>query len=152
MKVFLGGTCGESTWREELIPILKSSGVDYVDPVVRGRKRVAADQSKEIKERESCDLVLYCITPDIRGVYSIAEVIDDSNKRPKKTLYFFFDETEDKKYPLKGMDFSLKEVGQMVRRNGGTWFDTYEDMVEYFKTLNERVEKERIKEALAYTE
>ena len=30
-KVFLGGTCNESTWRNELIPLLK---IDYFNPVV----------------------------------------------------------------------------------------------------------------------
>ena len=31
-KVFLGGTCNNSTWREELIPQLK---IDYYNPVVK---------------------------------------------------------------------------------------------------------------------
>ena len=31
MKVFLGGTCAESKWREKLIPLLKC---DYFNPVV----------------------------------------------------------------------------------------------------------------------
>ena len=30
-KVFLGGTCNGSTWREELIPILE---INYFNPVV----------------------------------------------------------------------------------------------------------------------
>lgn len=35
MKVFLGGTCNESTWREKLIPMLK---IDYFNPVVKDWK------------------------------------------------------------------------------------------------------------------
>ena len=31
-KVFLGGTCNESSWREELIPMLKC---EYFNPVVK---------------------------------------------------------------------------------------------------------------------
>ena len=31
MKVFLGGTCAESKWREKLIPLLKC---EYFNPVV----------------------------------------------------------------------------------------------------------------------
>ena len=30
-KVFLGGTCNNSTWRNELIPLLN---IDYFNPVV----------------------------------------------------------------------------------------------------------------------
>ena len=33
MKVFLGGTCAESKWREKLIPLLQC---DYFNPVVPG--------------------------------------------------------------------------------------------------------------------
>ena len=32
MKIFLGGTCNESTWRDELIPNLT---IDYFNPVVK---------------------------------------------------------------------------------------------------------------------
>ena len=38
-------------------------------------------------ERETADFVLYGITNYIKGVYSIAEVVDDSNKRPGKTIF-----------------------------------------------------------------
>ena len=31
MKVFLGGTCNESTWRNRIIPML---AIDYFNPVV----------------------------------------------------------------------------------------------------------------------
>lgn len=151
-RIFLGGTCGGYDWRADLIPKLEELGIECYNPYIKGRKRIDTDQKKEIEERQSCDVVLYCITPDIRGVYSIAEVIDDSNKRPRKTMFFFFDESE-KKYPLKGMTNSLKEVGQMVRRNGGRWFETYDDMLTFFrecKFINGELYTE--KEIFAYTE
>jgi len=31
MKIFLGGTCNESTWRNRIIPMLE---IDYFNPVV----------------------------------------------------------------------------------------------------------------------
>ena len=34
MKIFLGGTCNESTWREKLIPLLEDRDIDYFNPVV----------------------------------------------------------------------------------------------------------------------
>jgi GH15 family glucan-1,4-alpha-glucosidase len=42
--------------------------------------------AEELRQRETCDICLYVITPKMTGVYSIAEVIDDSNKRPNKTV------------------------------------------------------------------
>ena len=82
MKVFLGGTCNESTWRDSLIKALK---IDYFNPVVDDWTPDC--MAEEIKQREVCDFCLYVITPKMTGVYSIAEVIDDSNKRPRKTVF-----------------------------------------------------------------
>lgn len=58
MKIFLGGTCNGSQWREALIPLLT---IDYFNPVVEDWTLEC--QEREIRERESADLVLYTITP-----------------------------------------------------------------------------------------
>ena len=78
MKVFLGGTCANSRWREKLIPLPK---IDFFNPVVPDWTPECQDE--ELRQRRICDHVLYVITPAMEGVYSIAEVVDDSNKRPK---------------------------------------------------------------------
>ena len=83
-KVFLGGTCNESTWRNELIEDLK---INYFNPVVEDWTPEC--MVEEIRQRETCDFVLYTITPKMTGVYSIAEVIDDSNKRPEKHCFVY---------------------------------------------------------------
>ena len=31
---FLGGTCAETTWRNELMPLLDDKGIEYFNPVV----------------------------------------------------------------------------------------------------------------------
>ena len=82
MKVFLGGTCNDSTWRNVFIPMLK---IDYFNPVVDDWPEDC--MAEEIKQRESCDFCLYAITPKMTGIYAIAEVVDDSNKRPDKTIF-----------------------------------------------------------------
>src|SRR5208337_1046647 len=108
MKVFLGGTCNASTWRDELIPLLK---IDYFNPVVADWTLEC--RAEEIRQRETCDYVLYTITSQMCGVYSIAEVVDDSNKRPHKTVLCLlmagFDEHQVN---------SLYSLADMVARNG----------------------------------
>ena len=84
IKVFLGGTCNESKWREMLISRLK---IDYFNPVVDDWTPECMEE--ELKQRKLCDYVLYVITPLMTGVYSIAEVIDDSNKQPEKTIFCY---------------------------------------------------------------
>lgn len=123
-KVFLGGTCAESTWREELIFMLH---IDYFNPVVPDWTEECYQQ--ELQERANDDYCLYVITPRMQGVYSIAEVIDDSNKRPEKTVFAFIDEL-DSKFNV-GQTMSLDRVGLMVRRNGGKYFKSLAEIAEY---------------------
>ena len=131
-KVFLGGTCNESTWRDTLKPLLT---IDYFDPVVPDWTEEAYKQ--ELKEREDCDFCLYVITPKMTGVYSIAEVIDDSNKRPEKTVFAFLDKDDDLEFN-KDQVKSLSKVAVMVKQNGGRANETpISDLQHIANLLNE---------------
>jgi hypothetical protein len=61
-KVFLGGTCNESQWRKELIPM---SSIDYFNPVVP--EWTPECMEEERRQREPCDHCLYVITPLMMG-------------------------------------------------------------------------------------
>ena len=116
MRVFLGGTCNNSNWRDILIPMLD---VEYFNPVVADW--TPADQQREISEREQCDIVLYVITPLMLGVYSIAEVVDDSNKRPSKTMLCILNADDSfRKIWTSSQMKSLEAVKDLVRKNGAT--------------------------------
>ncbi len=117
MKVFLGGTCNESKWRDVLKKSLDAVSIDYFDPVVDDWNEEA--QQREIRERKNCEYVLYTITPKMSGVYSIAEAVDDSNKRPDKVIFVVVgkDGNEFDEGQLK----SLSQVGKMVEENGGKY-------------------------------
>lgn len=137
IKVFLGGTCNNSKWRDELIKMLR---IDYFNPVVDNWTSECMEE--EIKQREVCDYCLYVITPRMTGVYSIAEVIDDSNKRPDKTLFCFIEEDSNPSQqftsiPLDKLKFdknqlkSLNQVAKMVTNNGGRCFSTLNEIAEF---------------------
>ena len=128
MKVFLGGTCNESTWRNILIPQLT---VDYFNPVVEDWTPECMDE--EIRQRKTCDIVLYVITPKMTGTYSIAEVVDDSNKRPEKTILVLLREDEDLIFDDRQWK-SLNAVASMVKHNGGKVFYNLTEVAIY---LNE---------------
>ena len=121
MKVFLGGTCNNSKWRDVIIPKLK---INYFNPVVDDWTE--DDYQNELKEREECDFCLYIITPKMKGTYSIAEVIDDSNKRPEKTIFSFVNKDGNSEFDKEQIK-SLDKVGVMIENNGGL----------YMKSLNE---------------
>lgn len=121
MKVFLGGTCAGYDWRKELIPMLKCK---YYNPIVKNWNE--NNRLREVKERETSDYVLYVITNRIKGVYSIAEVVDDSNKRPEKTLFcVLYDGVERK------MAHSLKAVENLLIENGVKIFHSLEEIAEF---------------------
>lgn len=116
MKVFLGGACNDSNWRNTLINLLK---IDYFNPVVDDWTPDC--MAEEIKQRDECDFCLYVITPKMTGVYSIAEVVDNSNKRPQKTIFCILP-TDNGLSFTDGQLKSLNQVGKMIKSNGGHWF------------------------------
>lgn len=120
-KVFLGGTCRGYKWRDDLIPLLKC---DYYNPIVKNWSE--SDRLREVHERETADYVLYVITSGMKGVYSIAEVIDDSNKRPEKTiLCVLYDGIE------KQMAHSLTAVVNLAKSNGVTVCESLTDIADF---------------------
>lgn len=85
IKVFMGGTCNESTWRDHMMIYLHDDGLEWFNPVVDDWDEEA--QANELRERKVCDFCLYTITPKMTRSHAIAEVVDDSNKRPEKTVF-----------------------------------------------------------------
>jgi len=109
---FLGGTCNNDTWRDELIKYVEEDVC--FNPVVEDWTPECQEEEKW--HRNNDDLAVYWITSKMMGVYSIAEVIDDSNKRPKSTI-FGFDEKGFTEAQIK----SLSAVGKLVQENGAHW-------------------------------
>lgn len=99
---------------------LYDENLDYFNPVVDDWNDEA--MAKEIHERETCDFCLYTITPKMTGTYSIAEVVDDSNKRPEKTVLVLLCDDGNERFD-KAQWKSLKRVSWMVEQNGGMVFD-----------------------------
>lgn len=83
-KVFLGGTCCETTWRDKLIPMLN---IDYFNPVVSDWTTECQAEEQRQKD-ELCNIHLYVITPRMKGVFSIAEIIESSHDERVKTVVY----------------------------------------------------------------
>jgi len=113
MRIFLGGTCNDSTWRDELIPHLEARGIEYFDPVVEDWTEQCQRAETRMKEDPNT-INLFVITSDMKGVYSIAEVMDCVHENPKKTIFTFVPD---------GFTFgqikSLNAVSELVRRRHG---------------------------------
>jgi len=127
-KVFLGGTTADSNWRDEFEKMLK---IDFFNPVVDDWDEKA--QEEELKERENCDFCLYTITPKMKGPYSIAEVVDDSNKRPDKAILVVLEDDGGEKY-ADHVRKSLDMVKRMVKENGGQVFESLKKAADYLNS------------------
>ena len=125
-KVFLGGTCNGTNWRELLIDKLQ---IKYFNPVVEDWTEEA--QQIEKHEKTICDLQLYVITPQMSGVFSIAEVVDSSNKLPKgKTVLTLLKEWNGEEF-TKAQWKSILAVAKMVENNGAKVLYNIRDTSDY---------------------
>lgn len=130
-RVFLGGTCNNSKWRSL---VKKALEIGYFDPVVEDWTEECKEE--ELKQREECDYCLYVITPRMKGVYSIAEAVDDSNKRPEKTLFCIL--RFDEEFCFDKQEYnSLKEVRNLVERNGAKVFKNLSEVVTFLNTKSD---------------
>lgn len=82
-KIFLGGTCNNSTWRDELIPLLK---VDYFNPVVEDWTPECQAEERRQKD-DKCNIHLYVITSAMIGVFSIAEAVASAHLPDIGTIF-----------------------------------------------------------------
>jgi len=109
-KVFLGGTCADTAWRDELCRVL---GIDSFDPVVEDWTP-ECQRIEEIEKADRCNIHLYVITDAMQGVFSIAEVIESACTPGKTTILHVMPEGFSK-----GQLKSLEAVAVMVRKHGG---------------------------------
>lgn len=110
-RIFLGGTCAETTWRNELISVLNQ--ISYFNPVVEDWTPEC--QQNEIDEKENkCNIHFYCITKEMQGVFSIAEVVDSVHNKSKRTILHIIPDGFEK-----GQIKSLKAVVDLVNSRGG---------------------------------
>ncbi len=109
-KVFLGGTCNGSTWREELKPLLKTP---YFDPIVDDWNAECVEIESQEKAVE-CNQHLYVITSKMTGTYSIAEAVESAHNETK-TTFFCVIPGGFSEWQLK----PLRQVGALIYRHGG---------------------------------
>jgi hypothetical protein len=103
--------------------------VDYFDPVVDDWNEEA--QKREFEEKKNCNYHLYVITPKMRGVFSVAEAVDDSNKIGRKTILCILRKDENRFFNKFQMR-SLNAFADIVKKNDGRVFYKLADVVHYF--------------------
>jgi len=126
-KVFLGGTCNETTWRDELMPMLK---IDYFNPVVKDWTPECQAEEERQKNKE-CDIQLYVITSAMKGVFSIAEVTEAAINLGKNCVFCVLDYDKFEKFNQK----SLKAVENLVKKYDAKVCTDLKDIANYLNNL-----------------
>lgn len=135
MKVFLGGSFGNTNWMESLIALIK---VDYMKPAISSAAWEEADRLKEVAQRSNSDLSVYVLAPGGGDYYPVAELVDDSNKRPSKTVVCMLETQTGEKGTIYTFTdtakLSLGSVISLVKGNGVQVFSTLEDLAAYINS------------------
>ena len=109
-RIFLGGTCNNSTWRDMLMRMMQ---LDVFNPVVEDWTPECQKIEQDEKENK-CNVHFYCITKEMTGVFSIAEVIDSVHNKKVRTILHVIPEGFEK-FQVK----SLQAVVDLVNLRGG---------------------------------
>ena len=141
LKIFLGGTCSNSTWREELLNKFDLVQLrNEYNTLLKEKNPIVKEWTKERQiiedyHRETDDICLYVITPEMKGFYSFVEVVDDSNKRPEKTILCVLEKANGKTYEEHIKKCVIKTM-QLVKDNGVKVFDNLNDLSNYLNEYN----------------
>ena len=133
MKVFLGGTCAESRWRGNIIPQLKC---EYFNPVVDDWTPEC--QKIEEQEKRICEDHLDVITPKMKGVFSIAEAVNDSMQLHDRCIFCVTKEDDDRDWTKEELK-SLNATSDLIKNNGGIILSSLDEVVEYINNEHDRI-------------
>ena len=127
-KVFLGGTCNDTKWRDEIIPYLP---INYFNPVVEDWTPdciIKEDKEKEIH----CDTHLYIITPEMKGIYSIAEIMD-SLCQNKIVLVGFLRSDKWDDSMKKSINATIRLIKKRYPNTRCEWISEPKEVIEWMK-------------------
>ena len=135
-KIFLGGTCNNDSWREELvIPVLQELGFDFFNPVVEDWTEDCIVIEEKEKKEAFCNL--FVITSNMKGVYSIAEAVYLACKSNQTTAFIVVDDGFDE-----GELKSLKAVMSLIEEDALVNITNRDSLPEVIKKLVEILNEE----------
>lgn len=134
MKVFLDGPRNDNEWLKKITSLLKC---DYVKPIGDGW-----NIEEEIKEKETCDIHLYVISPKQIYYHNIAKLLESASdsdkcwKNPKYVVYCLLYEDGDSSFSRQQIR-SLIVVKDIYKKYNNCIFCTnLEEAANLINTLN----------------
>jgi Holliday junction resolvase RusA-like endonuclease len=118
-RIFLGGTIGTDNWRGDLEKLLKKEKINSFNPVVSdwSLDRIAIEEDEKDNK---CDFLLYVITHEMKGAYSLAEVVDSAYKSKMgtdKKVLLYIDTIGFTEVELKSLEATIMLVQRIGEKN-----------------------------------
>ena len=118
---FLGGTCADSTWRQELIPMLHNE-VAFFDPqLAPGQWNEEAAEAEDAC-KEVCRTLVFVLTPDSLSAYSGFEIGCLCTQNAQRVIFCAYGEFPENQ--VKGITKIARDVAKM----GGTVCNSLEEI------------------------
>lgn len=133
IKVFLGGTCNGSKWRENFVSTDKIEYFHYDETLPSPSQEVDQHQLLLNKSRP-CHILLHVLTPMSIDPLNIAVLISDSIKQPKKTILIIVKEDRDYCFDVQAW-MMLETIKEMVVSNGAKCLDSFKEAIEYITSI-----------------
>lgn len=132
IRVGLFGTTSDSTWREELISKLDINNISYFNPVVDNWNEECIDIENEEKKKD--DILLFVITPELQGFYSIAEATHASNVMKQKCIFCPIKKYGEKEFNLSQWK-SIQAICKLLLENNTRIFYSLDDTADYLNRI-----------------
>ncbi len=81
-------------------------------------------------EKSNCDVLLYAITPELKGAKHIVDLVNDSNHSTSKTVVCTLLDAGEGAFN-DHQKKSLIATGKMVQVNGGTWLESEAALIDF---------------------
>ena len=117
ISVFLGGTCADSTWRQEIMPSLNKN-IQAFNPVTPNWTPEC--QAEEDKHKAQDDVNLFYLTPESNSLYSMTEIMRSAINDTGRTMVCIQREANGKEYTpeenqqMDLIEKKLKQYGAIV--------------------------------------
>lgn len=132
IRIGLFGTTCDSVWREELINKLDLNNISYFNPVVDDWTEDCIEI--ENKEKKIDDILLFVITPELHGLYSIAEVTHASDTIKQRCVFCPLKEYGGKTFDLSQWK-SIKAICKLLEENNTRIFYSLDKTAEYLNRI-----------------
>lgn len=124
MKIYLRNIGNKTDYRQVISKIITADFVPSESP----------ETILSAQEKQSCNFLVYILTPLFTDLYAIAELIDDAIKYPDKTLFCFEEDSSNDKKFSKHQIKSMNAVAKMVINNNAKHLENSEQLISFLQS------------------